>query len=254
MKRFLIPIWAAGILVTSVSVGAQATVPQSAGLPGIPGQPAPATRPEPVRMKIDFKGGTPEELIDTMKNASGTKPNVIIHQDASRTLLPAFSLRDVTASQVFTALNMIGESGDSPVWQPAQTQDGDIWTLMPQRRQPMAIDPVTGLPNAHVAGVPRQFSPMRQARVFNLTPVLDDYSVEDVTTAMKGAWELMNSAEDPAVKYHKDTKLLIVVGDPNQLSVVSEVISQLSMNIRLKQNAATKAAAEPAKQEQPKKQ
>jgi hypothetical protein len=258
MKRIFYPICAAGFLMISAPLGAQTSVPAATSpVPpaGPPGQPAQAARPQPVRMQIDFKGGQPDDLIAAMKSASGAQPNVIIHQDAARTLIPAFSLRDVTASQVFTALNMIGEAGESPTWQPVNTQDGEIWTLMPARRQATAIDPLTGLPTGQPGILGRQPVPTRQARVFNLTPVLDDYSVEDATTAMKGAWELMNSAEDPTVKYHKDTKLLIVMGDPNQLSVVSEVLNQLQQNIFAKQRAAAgKAAAESAKQEQPKKQ
>src|SRR6185436_21045190 len=99
-------------------------------------------------------------------------------------------------------------------------------------------------------------SPSRTVRVFNLRGVLDEYTIEDVTTAIKGAWDLMNSGEEPTVKYHKDTKLLIVVGTPNQLAVVSQVITELSTNIRLKQKSTVAKSSDPAKQEsqQPKKQ
>jgi hypothetical protein len=208
-------------------------------------------------MDIDFPGGDPKKLLEAIEHASSEKPNVIIHPDAARINIPAFSLRDVTAGQVFTALNLLNQAGDAPTWQPVINEDGEIWTLMPSlQRQPQVIDPNTGLPvnQGQPAKPPR--SQNRQCRVFNLTPVLDDYTVEDVTTAVKGAWELMNVQEEPAIKYHKDTKLLIAFGEPSELALINQVISELSNNVRIKQAMAAKTAeaTKPAEQQQPKKQ
>ena len=212
-------------------------------------------------MELNFPGGDPQKLIAAIKEASGAKPNVIIHPEAAHVNFPPFSLRDVTPGQVFTALNMLNQTGDGPLWQPVINQDGEIWTLMPPPKPLQTVDPLTGLPvgqnqnsfQTRLNQITRARD--RQCRVFNLTPVLDDYTVEDVTTAVKGAWELMNVQEEPAIKYHKDTKLLIAFGEPNELALINQVISELSNNVRIKQAMAGKTAeaTKPAEQ-QPKKQ
>jgi hypothetical protein len=225
---FMICVMAAG-LGTAL---AQQSLP---GQPGFAGNVS-TTNPPPIRMsELNFPGGHPQKLLDFMKVALGERPNVVIHPEATAYDLPPFSLRNVTASQVFGALNMLGEPGRTGVWQMVNNQDGDIWTLMPERRG--SIDPATGLPlMANGMTPPAAFarSPSRICRIFNLTLVLDDYTVEDVTTAVKGAWELLTPGDQPAMKYHKDTKLLIVVGEPTELSVVSEVLTSLQQNITYK--------------------
>src|SRR2546430_6241967 len=124
MKRIYSSICAAGILsLVTNCIGQQnpMALPQP-GRPGFPGgfggsrpiDPLTGlpTGPQPVRMNIDFSGGSPERLLDLMKEASnkvdqrGAKPNVIIHPETIHTQIPPFSLRDVTANQVFDALNM----------------------------------------------------------------------------------------------------------------------------------------------------
>jgi hypothetical protein len=142
----------------------------------------------------------------------------------------------VTASQVFGALNMLGEPKRTGVWQIVNNADGEIWTVMPSPKT-VGIDPTTGLPMGGFAGYAPK-SPTRAARVFNLTPVLEDYSIEDVTTAIKGAWDLLNPESEPAMKFHKDTKLLILVGEPNELAAVTEVVRELTRNVEYKKQAA----------------
>src|SRR3954469_3927231 len=200
MGRFLLSVCVVGLVCSQPNLQAQQLgigvpggaqqAPQLPGIPGAAGQPV--QRREPMRMKLDFMGGSPQKLISDMTEAlGGTRPNVIIHPEAAKIEIPPFSLRDVTLNQVFTALNMLGEPGQSPIWMPVNTQDGELWTLMPPRRQNNGIDPQPGMP---VGNQPATRTPTssRNCRVYNLTPVLDDYTVEDVTTAIKGAWELMN--------------------------------------------------------------
>lgn len=251
MKRIFSSICMAGILPLMSASLAQPT-PTATPSPSRAVSSANASRPETKRMDIDFPGGDPKKLLDAIDKASNPRPNVIIHPEAAHVNIPAFSLRDVTPGQVFTALNTLNQTGDAPFWQAVVNQDGEIWTLMPSPRPAQLIDPSTGLPIGQGQPKPAR-SQSRQCRVFNLTPVLDDYTVEDVTTAVKGAWELMEVREEPAIKYHKDTKLLIAFGEPNELALINQVISELSNNVRIKQAMAAKTA-EANKPAEPKKQ
>jgi hypothetical protein len=254
MKRIFSSICAASLLSMAPILFAQNPSLPAAASPNFGG--GGASRPEPIRMDIDFTGGDPKKLIFAMEEASHTRPNVIIHPEAANIKIPAFSLRNVTAGQVFTALNMLNQTGDGGLWQPVINEAGEIWTLMPPPRQliPPIIDPSTGLPVGQNQPAKPARSQSRQCRVFNLTPVLDDYTVEDVTTAVKGAWELMNVQEEPVIKYHKDTKLLIAFGEPNELALINQVISELSNNVRIKQALAAKTSEAPKTEpQQPKK-
>jgi hypothetical protein len=178
-------------------------------------------RPEWTRMNIDFAGGTPAELLAAIKKISNQTPNVLIHPDAATVTIPAFKLRDVSPAQIFVALNSLSEPPfTNGYWKAAPLPDGEIWTLTRPRTTP---------------GLPFQ---SKNCKILNLTQVLGDYSVDDVTTAMKGAWELLNSGETPVVKFHKDTKLLMVVGDDRQLNVANEVLRELTTNVQLKRRDA----------------
>jgi hypothetical protein len=254
MQRILALMVAATTLANVLGQTPPAT-PAAGILPGGGRAEQPtAKRADEPRIGINFHGGKPDDLLAVIeKEAGDQKPNVIIHPDARNVVIPAFSLRGVTPSQIFIALNML-EPGQSAVWQPVVSDDGEIWTLMPPPRN-TGIDPLTGLPTQpgqlgqFGQPVRRQRAMNKQCRVFNLTPVLDGYTVEDVTTAIKAAWELMGLEQEPTIKYHKDTKLLIVFGDPEELNIVTQVNQELSNNIRTKQAAAK--ASDPAKPDQP---
>jgi hypothetical protein len=249
--RRIFALVVAVIMLANVSGQVPPTSPTGGGFGG--GQRlVNAKRSEEPRIEIEFKGGKPEDLLAAMEKVSGYKPNVIIHPEARSVVIPSFSLHGVTPSQVFNALNML-DPGEGAVWQSVESEGGEIWTLMPPPRAAQAIDPLTGLPTQmpiqYQFGQAAKRAVNKQCRVYNLTPVLDDYTVEDVTTAVKGAWELMNITEEPPIKYHKDTKLLIVFGDPSELGVVQQVITELSTNVRMKQASAK--TGEAAKSDQP---
>lgn len=198
-------------------------------------------------MNIDFKGGSPAELLQAIQKASGQEPNVIMQPNAAKVRIPAFKLRDVTAAQIFVALNTLSEMpAVNGFWKPAPSPDGEIWTLVVPHMSPPAFDPTTGKP----MGPSVDYGDQKNCKVLNLTMVLDDYSVDDVTTAMKGAWDLLGSSQPPTLRFHKDTKLLIIVGDDRQINVANDVLRELMRNVQLKRGATEQAKdkGEPKKQ------
>jgi hypothetical protein len=90
-----------------------------------------------------------------------------------------------------------------------------------------------------------QQAPMapRSCKIFNLTPYLEAFTVEDITTAVQGAWDLMKTENNPSIKYHKDTKLLIVVGATTELNVVADVLQQLAPSVNLQRATSQPAPA-----------
>ena len=64
-------------------------------------------------------------------------------------------------------------------------------------------------------------------QVFQLAPLLKDYSIDDITTAVKTTWQMLDSSVTPELKYHSDTGLLIVKGTVEQLRMVAEVLAEV---------------------------
>lgn len=68
----------------------------------------------------------------------------------------------------------------------------------------------------------------KTCRFYNLAPYLETYKVEDVTTAIQTGWKMLGEVSPPVISYHKDTKLLIAVGEQGKLILIDEVLRQLS--------------------------
>lgn len=194
--------------------------------------PVPESKPAPVRFDIDFKGGGPNDLLGAIFESSGVRPNVVVHPECRDTRIPAFKLHDVTAGQVFTALNMIADPEPDGYWRSVTQDGGEIWTLVkpPAKQNPGYVTPA-GSFQQHLNDLVRNRKVDRTVKVFNLSQVLGDYTIDDVTTAIQGAWDLVNSESKPQLKFHKDTKLLIVMGDAEQLNVVMDLIRELTNNV-----------------------
>ncbi|HEY9508959.1 MAG TPA: hypothetical protein VIV82_03775, partial [Verrucomicrobiae bacterium] len=65
---------------------------------------------------------------------------------------------------------------------------------------------------------------------YQLGPLLESgYKVDDITTAVETGWKMLgitNSSRQ--LNYHKDTKLLIAVGEADALTLIDQVLRQLS--------------------------
>jgi len=69
--------------------------------------------------------------------------------------------------------------------------------------------------------------PQQFCRFYQLGPYLQDYSIQDITTAIQTGWKLLGVKSSPQLKFHPETKLLIAVGPPEQLATIDTVLSQL---------------------------
>src|SRR5262249_3406924 len=71
-------------------------------------------------------------------------------------------------------------------------------------------------------------TPPTICRFYQLGPYLDaSYKVEDITTAIETGWKMLGEKNPPKISYHKDTKLLIAVGQPEKLDMISQVLQSL---------------------------
>lgn len=226
---------------------------------GVPGSPAAEAEAEP-RFSIKFEGGSPDQLVralrqavtTTTKNAPG--PNVMIANAMRDVQIPPFALQNVTVSDVFQALNNVADSAKSGQWSlSGSTQP--IWVLNPANSFGSSVDPLTGQP----LGMGGRAREPRTVQVFPVSRYLAELKIDDLTTAIQTAWNLLPSVRDeggtpPTLKFHKDTELLIAVGTDDQLRLAKEVLTSLSQGRAEKMEMERITAGEnPSKKEDAKK-
>jgi len=183
---------------------------------------------------LNFPGGTPKELVTAIEKASGKPLNAIIPDEFASMRLPALKMNAVTVPQLFEALQeasaktvthlvYVGPPGTSygPQYGPqvqqyqtsygfrtqGQLTDDSIWHFFYDKPSPQQEPKV--------------------CRFYQLGPYLETYKIEDITTAIETGWQMLGEAEHPEIKFHKDTKLLIAVGESSKLALIDSVLTQL---------------------------
>lgn len=161
---------------------------------------------------LSFPGGTPKDLVDALARASGNPVNVIIPNEGKDVQIPPFQLAAVSTTEVLSSLNtpfMPKKGGGSMTYRFERTEDSSIWT--------MKILLSGSIPD------PRQV-----VKPVSIARYLDNYSIDDLSTAIHLAWEAApEDSVKPSVKYHPETKLLIVSGSEGQIDLVMAVLGQL---------------------------
>lgn len=188
------------------------------------------------RFDLDFPGGGPADFIRVVSEARGKPVNAIIPDDLAGTQLPEMHLKQVTVQQLFEALEAASRKtvtiktshyyggpnfGPSASYSQQQTSfgfrtkgqvnDDAIWTFYYER------------PN-----LPPESATARAVRFYQLGPYLNSYKIDDITTAIQTGWKMLDDTSPPTMNFHKETKLLIAVGEPSQLQIIDEVLKQLA--------------------------
>ena len=221
LNRMMVLALLSGALITA-TVQAQNDQPKT-DEPGAASLPISA-RAESATFNIDFPGGTPDALVQEVAKQSGTRPNVIIPEHVDKIVLPRFKLQNVSTAQVFEALNLIfdekgmqhfrwisegGKGGQRTVW---------ILTKTPLR------------------------PPSEACQVWFIGHLLESYPLDDINTAIRATWEMSGQTSTPALKFHKETKLLIVRGSEQELKLVQEVLKALELGTATRKAGDVKKA------------
>jgi hypothetical protein len=196
---------------------------QSSAAPEAPG----AAERRLTKFDLDFPGGTPGELVAAIQKAMGRPLNAIVPPESSDRKLPAFKISGANVVQLFgamrqashamhTALNPGG--GDNNVSY-VQVQFGF------QTEDPRPSDDSVWY--FHVDDGATPTLPI-VCRFYLLTPYLQrGLTVDDITTAIQTGWKLLGSSPSPTISFHKETNLLIAVGQARQLETIDAVLKAL---------------------------
>lgn len=213
---------------------------------GIAKPPAPERPPSTLsKFDLDFKGGRPRELVAAIEKAIGKSLNALIPEQYADTQLPALKMKNVDAPQLFGALErasqkmeMHGSAGSYSTgtssfgFRPSGSNlnDDTIWSFYVQK--------------------PSFPPPQRICRFYSLAAYLDrGVTVDDVTTAIKTGAKMLGEADEPQMSFHKDTKLLIAVGEPAKLDIIDAVLRALESSPSTSAgatNSRSKSAGQPA--------
>jgi hypothetical protein len=186
--------------------------------------------PDAKRIDLHFKGGTPRDLIAAMGAALGKEVNAVIGDEGAKVKLPEFRVRNATVADIFEALGRISKrsvkvplGGGSYQQQIVQSQflrvdntgDDTLWSFVSNE--------------AEVAeALEKEVLQKRQLQHFQLGEYLSDrLTIEDITTALQTGWEMVGAKEMPDLKFHPQTGILIVAGDPKLLDQIPDLLKCL---------------------------
>jgi hypothetical protein len=237
-----------GLLITcELTLGQQPpqALPVANVRPGAAVVPRAATDDSLTRFNLDFPGGTPEELVRAIERASGKPLNAIISNEHANLQLPPLRMSSVTVPALFQALEMASAKTEmyATGTQFGQGFGSGVQTLYSQFNSSYGFQTQGPLSDDSVwyfvyRKQPRVEAP-KTCRIYNLAPYLESYKVEDVTTAIQTGWKMLGETNAPTISYHKDTKLLIAVGEQSKLGLIDDVLRQLS-------NPASKSDVKPS--------
>jgi hypothetical protein len=188
------------------------------------------------RFNLDFPGGTPKQLVAAIQKAMGIPLNAIVPTEFADTKLPELKMNNVNVKELFDALEATslrqeayisgsyyggGMASPSHSYQVAQVTSGfktvgaptddSIWYFYVQKP---AFPPLS--------------QPAKVCRFYALAPFLErGQTVDDITTAIQTGWKMLGDKDTPTINYHKDTKLLIAVGEENKLATIDAVLKAL---------------------------
>ncbi len=191
-------------LLTLASGFAQQTPPGSVAQKAV-------EAPVLTKFDLDFPGGTPKELIAAIQKASGRPLNAIVPEEFADTKLPSLKMKNVDAQELFQALSTPNRNERFFFISKGKPSDDAIWTFIVDRP-----------------------SSQKACRFYALARYLDNgTTLDDITTAIKTGAQMLALAqhttdgEGPAISFHKDTKLLIAVGEPSKLEIIDSVLRAL---------------------------
>lgn len=198
--------------------------------PGPEKPPAAAPKRVLTKFDLDFPGGTPAELVVAVQKAMGRPLNTIVPTEFAAQKLPAFRVSGVDIAELFGGLRQAshvqqqiinsGPGEDFSVSRfiadigfmtdDSHPSDDSVWYFF-----------------AHDAESQTAILPT-VCKFYLLTPLLErGLTVDDITTAIQTGWKMLGDAKPPSISFHKETNLLIAVGDVKQLETISAALKAL---------------------------
>ena len=214
--------------------GALLALPSACGQPAQQRpQPAPASTQNAAprtqdlgKFDLDFRGGTPRQLVEAIEKTSRRTLNAIVPDEFASLQLPELKMKAVTVHQLFEALHEASVKTVPHVYPGGQVEYDKFEYGFKTLEPPNAISDYSIW--YFYCLKPLVLENPKTCRFYQLTPYLETYKVEDITTAIQTGWKMLGETNPPAISFHKDTKLLIAVGEESKLQLIEIVLQQLA--------------------------
>jgi hypothetical protein len=220
-KRFLIHGLVAYVSLASLCWGqndvSPAPEPQAKSAAVEQPMPVDAAPQRPEKFDIAFPGGKLVDLLGVIQSVAEGQLNIIWSDQVERIepTFPRLTLKNVSLEDLYQVLSsMVSLQSFGNV---SFTKSGSLWGVYAKESKVLA------------APEPPRHRSVNFARVDHL---LEHYSIEAITTAIKTGWELGEVDEDTVLKYHPDTGLLIFAGDVYAINTVMSVVGRLDTRIQ----------------------
>jgi hypothetical protein len=195
------------------------------------------------RINLNFPGGTPADLAQAIEKASGKPLNVIIPEESAHLVMPSFSVKNVTVPQLFAALQKASLRVQNYLFQ--STEDNTSY----QRWTDSYGFLTEGVPTENsiwyfhweTEALPQKVSSPTVCQFFQLGPHLDaGYRVEEITATVESGWKMLQEPKPPQLSYHKDTRILVAVGNRIHVEMISKALNLMPLDrARQKTDGAT---------------
>jgi len=170
------------------------------------------------RIDLDFPGGTPTDLVNAIKKAyPGETLNVIIPSDATGFQVPPLKMKQVTVADLLAALSRGSMRKVLPFPSGFKTVYGAF------ERTGEGENPVWYFRSSGI-DIQREET---VCSYYQLGRYLEKNKIDDIITAIKTGWEMLDVTNPPQLKFHPETKLLIAAGLPKQLDLINQVLAAL---------------------------
>ena len=244
--------------------GASSAVDPNTGLPITMLQPAPQWMdpnwkdPDIVLTNVFYDGLPLSEVAHLLREGFKDSFDVLANGNSdfdSSAVIIRLQLKNVTASEVFNAMNLLFENDRAPLRWELKLNGKRPTALLrvlaepSPKNRPLAIfDPATGLPVPPPVPEPKRM-------VYFVGDLIGDaksggMTMEQIVKTVEEIWD-MTYHEPGVVQFHKDAQLLIVSGTPDQIAFVQQTLGALRVKVQLDRERHQAAESKP-KTDEPK--
>lgn len=192
-------------------------------------------------VSLDFPGGTLGEFVQHLQRAAGIV-NVLLVDDARAWPVPPIRVSKVQVAQALKAVEQATWTEDGKIdLRPSNGRGEPIWTIRVERRTKKAPPPDEQVLVVSLTELTQPAPGDPADAPVTLRP-------ETVLTAIEaGSKDFVGV---PELRFHRESGLLFVKGDVQQLSLVREVMGNLERDVSTRRNRAAQARAQSRVQEQ----
>ncbi len=174
-----------------------------------------------------------------LESRIGQKVNLVVSPGARAVQIPSFRLRN---TRLLTLVNLLGNLVANLEVQISVrgsfVDPEDIEDVMSEAEEDDGEELIRSLKThgtpvvlVNMATRDEDDQPIEQGfRLYSMARLIEQYSIEDLATAVETTWQMMPKNFAASLKYHDETRLLICSGTERHLEIVDEVVDLMTRN------------------------